>query len=78
MTGECVSAFSPRLAPGKAEYFFAGARMTQISLKLFNKLPFTRNEIKRLSRAGRILMSFYPRGSSGGSSSGLKIRRARA
>ena len=26
--------------------------MTQISLKLFNKLPFTRNEIEGPSRAG--------------------------
>ena len=49
--------------------------MTQISLKLFNKLPFTRNEIGGLPRAGRASMWFYPRGRGGGSSSGLKIRR---
>ena len=29
--------------------------MTQISLKLFNKLPFTRNEIGGLSRAASVL-----------------------
>jgi hypothetical protein len=52
--------------------------MTQISLKLFNKLPFTRNEIEGPSRAGSASMSFYPRGRGGGSSSGLKIRRPRA
>jgi hypothetical protein len=52
--------------------------MTQISLKLFNKLPFTRNEIEGLSRAGSASMSFHPRGRSGSSSSKLKIRRPRA
>jgi len=41
--------------------------MTQISLKLFNKLPFTGNEIGGLSRAGCASMSFYPRGRGGGS-----------
>jgi hypothetical protein len=45
--------------------------MTQISLKLFNKLPFTRNEIRGLSRAGNTLISFCPRGGVGGSSRGL-------
>ena len=36
--------------------------MTQISLKLFNKLPFARDEIEGPSRAGSTSMSFYPRG----------------
>ena len=37
----------------KAEYFCAGDWMTQISLKLFNKLPFARNDIGNLRGAGR-------------------------
>jgi hypothetical protein len=44
--------------------------MTQISLKLFNKLPFMRNEMGGFRGRG------VPRG--GGPSSGLKIRRPRA
>jgi hypothetical protein len=53
----------------KAEYFFAGDRMTKISLKMFNKLPLTRNEIGNLSRAGRAAMWFYP-------AAGVEARRA--
>ena len=36
--------------------------MTQISRKLFNKLPFTRNEIGGLSRAGECLDVVLPHG----------------
>ena len=44
--------------------------MTQISLKLFYKLAFTRNEIRTLSRAESASTSFYPRGRGGGLAEG--------